>query len=114
MLFGSSILVFILLNLAPGDPITKLVGPFASAETRESIKIAYGLNEPVIVQYFKWVYNLLNGNLGISIEKSVPVYDIVIDRLYNSIVLSLFSGIIGIIFGLICGIIFRCRIGSTP
>jgi|TARA_B110000881_G_C18577411_1_gene519515 peptide/nickel transport system permease protein len=103
VLFGSSILVFILLNLAPGDPITKLVGPFASAETRESIKIAYGLNEPMIVQYFKWVYNLLNGNLGISIEKSVPVYDIVIDRLYNSIVLSLFSGIIGILFGLICG-----------
>ena len=105
VLIGSSILVFLLLNLAPGDPITKLVGPFASEETRQLIREEYGLDKPIIIQYYKWVLNLLGGDLGVSVEKSIPVKDLVIDRLYNSIVLSIFGGILGLIVGLLFGVL---------
>ena len=105
VLVGSSILVFLLLNLAPGDPITKLVGPFASEETRQLIREEYGLDKPIITQYYKWVLNLLGGDLGVSVEKSIPVKDLVIDRLYNSIVLSIFGGILGLIVGVLFGVL---------
>ena len=105
VLIGSSILVFVLLNLAPGDPITKLVGPFASEETRQLIREEYGLDKPIITQYYKWVLNLLGGDLGVSVEKSIPVKDLVIDRLYNSIVLSIFGGMLGLIVGVLFGVL---------
>ena len=105
VLIGSSILVFLLLNLAPGDPITKLVGPFASEETRQLIREEYGLDKPIITQYYKWVLNLLGGDLGVSVEKSIPVKDLVIDRLYNSIVLSIFGGMLGLIVGVLFGVL---------
>ena len=105
VLIGSSILVFLLLNLAPGDPITKLVGPFASEETRQLIREEYGLDKPIIIQYYKWVINLLSGDLGVSVEKSIPVTDLVIDRLYNSVVLSIFGGVLGLIVGVLFGVV---------
>ena len=105
VLIGSSILVFLLLNLAPGDPITKLVGPFASEETRQLIREEYGLDKPIIIQYYKWVLNLLGGDLGVSVEKSILVKDLVLDRLYNSIVLSIFGGILGLIVGVLFGVV---------
>jgi len=105
VLIGSSILVFLLLNLAPGDPITKLVGPFASEETRQLIREEYGLDKPIVVQYYRWILNLLGGDLGVSVEKSIPVTDLVIDRLYNSIVLSIFGGVLGLIVGVLFGVL---------
>ena len=69
LLFVLSILIFLMLYLAPGDLVTNLVGvKNVTPELTEQIREQYGLNDPLYLQYLHWLGNLLTGNLGISIR----------------------------------------------
>jgi len=106
-MFVFSIIVFLLLYLAPGDPVMALVTPDAPAETIALMREKFGLNVPVHVRFVNWLTELLKGNLGFSYSTGRPVNEMILNRLPATVELMgwsiLFSTIIGISIGLYAG-----------
>jgi ABC-type dipeptide/oligopeptide/nickel transport system permease component len=72
-LFGVSILVFLSLHLAPGDPAAIIAGPQAGADEIQAIRRQFQLDDPLAVQYLNWVRRILRGNFGVSYRGGRPV-----------------------------------------
>src|SRR5580658_184572 len=72
---GVTIICFCLLYLAPGDPVQNLLPPDTSQADVIYLKHAYGLDQPVPVQYVKWLLRALSGDFGKSIQTNRPVLD---------------------------------------
>ncbi|GBG04368.1 ABC transporter permease [Lactobacillus rodentium] len=89
-----SILVFFLAKMMPGDPFTGMINPNSDPKTIAHLKQEYGLNDPVWVQYGRWVGNLFHGDLGQSYIQKVPVASLIWDRAVNTFWLSLVTVII--------------------
>lgn len=89
-LFLLSVLVFLLAKAMPGDALTgQLAGnPKMDAQTLEEMKEKLGLNDPVHVQYARWIKNLLQGDLGMSYTHQQPVNDLLAGRMWNTVLLS--------------------------
>lgn len=94
--FAVSIIAFIIIQLPPGDYLTTLVASMASQGEKidpaamEALKMRYGLGQPLIVQYFKWMSNIfLRGDFGQSFEWNQPVIDLIWSRLWFTFILSL-------------------------
>ena len=89
-----SAIIFVIIQLPEGDYLTSYIAELESqGEKLSQEKIAflrrqYGLDEPPIQQYFTWVFGLLRGNLGYSFEYSLPVSDVVGDRLFLTFIVS--------------------------
>lgn len=81
ILFGMTIIVFLILHLAPGDPVDMIVGPNVTPEVYQNIRTQLGLDKPLIVQYFKFLANIFQGNLGESILQGRPVLEIIKERI---------------------------------
>ncbi|MGM9910701.1 MAG: oligopeptide ABC transporter permease [Lacticaseibacillus absianus] len=86
-----SMIVFILAKMMPGDPFTGLINPNLSQATINHLKHVYGLDDPVPVQYLRWVKNLLHGDFGQSYIQHVSVSSLIADRAQNTFWLSLLS-----------------------
>lgn len=105
ILFWVSVLVFFAMRMVPGDPIVYLAGPFATEKQRQQIRESYGLDRPVVIQYAKWVSKALQGDLGRSMQLHVPVWDLLLKKLQNTLVLIAGSMVIAILVGWTLGII---------
>ncbi|WP_315794909.1 ABC transporter permease [Paenibacillus sp. BIC5C1] len=81
LLFVISIVSFTLIKLAPGDPVLSFVTPNMGAEDVERIRQNLGLDQPMYVQYFVWLKNVLSGDLGYSLVNHRPVAEMIIERL---------------------------------
>ena len=73
VLFGVTILVFVISHAIPGDPAKMIAGPKASRKAVENIRKSHGLDKPLPVQYFRFVTGLTRGDLGVSIRNHRPV-----------------------------------------
>jgi peptide/nickel transport system permease protein len=93
-LLGASIIVFAMVHLAPGDPISAILPVDASQEQIEDIKKAYGFDKPLPVQYLKWLGRVVQGDLGKSIATRRAVILDVRDSLANSLVLAVSSSVL--------------------
>ena len=97
LLFLFSVMVFALVQAPPGDFLTSYIATLASSgsslekETIEMLKQQYGLDQPVYIQYLRWVGNLVQGNLGLSLEYQRPNAELISDRLGLTLVLALFA-----------------------
>ena len=87
VLFGISIITFVLLQLTPGDPIRLLVGERATPEVIAAVRAHYGLDLPAWQQYFVYVTNVFHGDLGNSIPYQRPVTELIINFLPPTIFL---------------------------
>lgn len=87
VLLGVSFIVFIALYLAPGDVTQQILGMFASEERAQALRVKLGLDKPVLVQYVIWLGNLLQGDLGRSHIMSVPVSQVLMRKIGNSLIL---------------------------
>lgn len=105
MLFFITIISFILMHLAPGDPLQAYISPDMNVEDIERIRESLGLNDPIIVQYFKWLFNTIQGNLGYSMVNSKPVLNLIFERLGPTILLSGSALVISIIISIPVGLI---------
>lgn len=108
VLLGGSAIVFILIQLAPGDPIDVLMGVYSSPEAREALREKYGLNDPAYVQYFRWLGHILQGDWGNSIQQHVPVLPLVLEKFWITLLLtgaaSLFAVVVGVSAGVISAV----------
>ncbi len=103
MLWIISSLVFILLRIAPGDPVDAILGTRANELARESLRIKLGLDQPLINQYLEYLNQLLHGNLGISLNTQEPVKVIISKALPASLELAFFSILIASLVGYLIG-----------
>ncbi len=103
MLWIISSLVFILLRIAPGDPVDAILGNRANEFARESLRIKLGLDKPLINQYLEYINHLIHGNLGISLNTQEPVQVIISKALPASIELAIFAILIASFVGYLIG-----------
>ena len=103
MLWIISTLVFILLRIAPGDPVDAILGTRANEFARASLRIKLGLDKPLINQYLEYLNHLLHGNLGVSLNTQQPVKVIISKALPASIELALFAILIASLVGYLIG-----------
>ncbi|SFK88282.1 ABC transporter permease [Brevibacillus centrosporus] len=97
--------VFLIMQMVPGDPAVLLAGEGASAETIANIRTQLGLDQPVMVQYFHYVTDVFAGDLGTSLRSNLPVFDEIMARLPATIELAIASIFVTIVLGMIAGII---------
>ena len=103
-LFAVSIIVFAAMNVLPGDPALTILGLDATEDALEALRQRLGLNEPLTKRYFLWIGNALTGNFGISHSFSVPVSDLIIERLPLTVSLA--------ISGMTCTVILAFVLGA--
>ena len=94
-----SSLVFILLRVAPGDPVDVILGSGANEISREILRAQLGLNEPLINQYFSYINDILHFNFGLSLRTQEPVLNIILKSLPASLELSFFSILSAMLIG---------------
>jgi peptide/nickel transport system permease protein len=108
LLIGISILAFLIIRLAPGDPTSVYIDPNKpppSAEDLERLRTELGLNDPLPVQYVHWLTNMLQGDLGFSLSGRRPVLDEIVDRLPNTALLGLSALIVTAVISIPVGIL---------
>ena len=94
-IWAASIISFIVIQLPPGDYVTTYVaalqstGTMVNSEQADAIREQYGLNQPMYMQYFKWMKLMLQGNFGMAMEYNQPVSVVIGDRMTMTIVVSL-------------------------
>ena len=103
--FGITVLVYLISLLAPGSPLEMLMAdPMATKESMEALKEQMGLNDPAIIQYFRWLVSMLHGNLGISYRNSLPVFGQVLEKLGPTLILTLSSTALSVLIAVPLGI----------
>ena len=106
------IFVFLLLHLTPGDPAAVIAGDYASPEDIKRIREKLGLNEPIHIQFGTWVWQVLQGDLGISIFSNLPVADLIAQRLEPTLALSIATIIIAVLVSIPLGVLAASKAGS--
>ena len=104
LLWGVVTLIFVLLQVSPGDATDRFFTPETPPEVREMIMVKWGLDQPVHVQYGRMLGNLATGDFGISIAQERPVFDIISEKLPNTLLLSAVTLSVVIVTGLSLGI----------
>jgi peptide/nickel transport system permease protein len=109
VLFGVSVVIFLLMKLIPGDAAQVLAGPSATRDEVDMIREDLGLNEPFYVQYGKWLGRAVRGDLGRSIELRAPVTTMVLERFKNTAILAGASMVLALVVGVTAGVISATR-----
>lgn len=105
VLFGVTVINFIIMRMAPGNPVDMLVSPKLPEAAREAKMIELGLNDPAYMQYWHWMKNLiLNGDLGFSMITYEPVTGMIFDRMGPTILLMGTALVIGLLIAIPIGI----------
>jgi len=112
ILLGVSIVVFLIVKLIPGDPVASLLGPTATAEDRARLTEQYGLNKPLPTQFFSWLGNVVQGDLGRSIARQTDVASMVFDALGNTLILSAVAFGLALVGGMAIGALAAFRRGK--
>lgn len=100
-----SVIVFLLQKLLPGDPVLALAGEERDPATLEFLRERYGFNDPLVVQYFRWLGHALVGDLGISLRTNQPVLELIGEKLPVTLQLALMSMVFALGIGIPAGII---------
>ena len=111
-LLAASVLVFLFIHLIPGDPAAILLGDSATPEDIASLTSEMGLDRPLWVQYFFWLGNVLQGDLGTSIFFGTPVLSVIADGAETSILLASMTMVWIIVLGIPIGVVSAARQGT--
>ena len=106
------IFVFLLLHLTPGDPAAVIAGDYASPEDIKRIRAKLGLDQPIYIQFGTWVWQLMQGDLGISIFSDLPVSHLIAQRIEPTLALSVATIIMAVLFAVPLGVLAAWRAGT--
>lgn len=113
LLLGVSIILFALIHLAPGGPTAAYaLSPNMDLQQLKEIEKSLGLNDPVYIQYFKWLKGIITGNWGFSYIDGRPVTQVVFEKLPNTLQLTIAALMIAIVIGVPIGIFTATRAGK--
>jgi len=111
-LLGTTLIIFVLVRVVPADPAVTIAGPKADPETLAAIRKDLGLDDPVVVQYGRYVGRLVRGDFGRSYMTGRRVVDVIAERVPATAWLALTSLALGFFLGLVLGIVTAARRGS--
>lgn len=100
-----SIIIFGIINMAPGDFVDGKANPNMSAEKVQELKEIYGLDKPLPIRYINWAKNAVRGNFGDSLRYKQPVSEVINEHIWNSFLLAMTSFILCLIIAIPIGII---------
>jgi ABC-type dipeptide/oligopeptide/nickel transport system permease component len=110
----ASILVFLMIHMVPGNPVITMLGPDATSNSA-IIKLTdeLGLNLPLTTQYWRWLTDLLHGNLGISYTQDLPIKTLLVENYPATLQLTVAAMIVTILFGVPLGIIAAVKVNTV-
>jgi len=108
-LFGITVIVFSLMHLAPGDPVSVIAGRETDPKIVAAIREEWGFNQPIYIQYFTWLGKAMTGDFGMSFVNRMNVVDLVASRLPYTIRLNLIASVIGLSIAFPVGILSAVR-----
>ena len=109
VLFGITVIVFLIMAMIPGDPALAILGSYATPENVEKLNRDLGLDQPLVARYFIWLGNMLTGDFGRSFSLNRPVIDEVLDRFSATLILAGTSFVLCAIFGIAAGVVSAAR-----
>lgn len=109
VLFGITVIVFLIMSMIPGDPATAILGAYATPENVAKINKDLGLDQPLVNQYFIWLTNMLQGDFGRSYSLNRPVIDEVMERFNATMILAGVSFVLCSFLGIIAGVVSAAR-----
>ncbi len=109
ILIGVSILLFCILQMAPGDILSANVNPHMTAEIKQELRHQMHLDQPAYVQYFYWMKGVVKGDFGDSYYFKQPVTTVIKTYIWNSFILSLVSFILSVIISIPIGVVSATR-----
>jgi peptide/nickel transport system permease protein len=113
VVFGVISIVFLLIHLIPGDPIEIMLGEAASSTDREALRVALGLDQPVLLQFTHYLHGLLQFDLGASLQSRRPVTDLLQERLPATLLLAGVTLAVTLALALPLGMLAAVRRGSA-
>ena len=113
-LFGVSVIMFSLLHVVPGDPLSGILPVQAGIVERERLREELGFNRPLVVQYGSWLKKAFKGDLGRSIATNRPVVEEVVEAIRNTLLLAFTAGVLSMTLGAILGTIAGFNQGRWP
>jgi peptide/nickel transport system permease protein len=108
-----SIMVFALIHLIPGDPVTVMLGQEATPEVKQALRHELGLDRPLVIQYFVWLGRVVRGDLGRSLVDRTSVLDQIRLRLPATIELAIGAFLIALLIAIPAGVLSATRRGSV-
>ncbi|MDR6542644.1 peptide/nickel transport system permease protein [Acinetobacter bereziniae] len=109
VVFVISLIVFIATQALPSDPARVILGPEATDATVQILREQLGLNDPILIQYWHWLSQLLQGNFGRSIDSNVPIVQIVQNYFGNTVVLTILVIVITVPLSVVLGVWLSLR-----
>ena len=104
VLIGITLLTFLIMQLAPGNPMQTMINPRISVEDLQKAEENLGFNKPLIVQYWNWLKEIFRGNLGYSIKTREPVAQMIGERLPATLLLTITAFVISFVAGIPLGV----------
>src|SRR5881227_4500499 len=108
-----SVGMFALIHLLPGGPDQVIFNPRLSAAGRAALRARFGLDQPVYIQYLKWLGNALTGNFGFSFSTNQPVSQILAQRFPATLQLFIPALTLALVFAILLGVISALRHGTA-
>ena len=108
-LIGASIVIFLVLEILPGNAAQTLMGPDAAPDAVQALAIKLGIDRPPLERYWNWVSGMLTGDLGLSYAYSTPVAELVLERLALTVPLALMAMAITTLLALVAGVYAAAR-----
>ncbi|MBD3274460.1 MAG: ABC transporter permease subunit [Candidatus Marinimicrobia bacterium] len=102
-------MTFFIMRLAPGDPTTKYINPDFDPEVRQLMLKKFGLDQPLHIQYWRWLTSFIQGDFGVSFDKSRPVVEVIRDAIINTLILSSLALVVSLLTGVILGVLSAIR-----
>lgn len=99
VLVGVTVVVFLAVQLVPGDMAISILGRMATQEQLAALREEMGLDRPLVVQYGRWAWALLHGDIGVSLAQQIPVATILVPKIWNSLILMAGSLVLVLAFG---------------
>jgi ABC-type dipeptide/oligopeptide/nickel transport system permease component len=104
VLFGVTVLAFLMVHLVPGDPVSVMLGQSGTAEDAARLREELGLNDPLVVQYGRYMSHVLRGDLGDSIRSGQPVLREIRERFGSTLALTLCAVATAVVVGVVLGV----------
>lgn len=108
-LLAASIVIFLMLEIAPGDPAAFMMGVNADPASLAALRRELQLDQPALIRYFDWIFGMLRGDFGLSYTYRAPVGDLIAERLFISLPLALFAFLISTAVGIPAGFYAAAR-----
>jgi peptide/nickel transport system permease protein len=105
ILLGVTLLTFLIAQVTPGDPVVLMLGQYATPERVEELREQLGYNDPLLVQYGRYVWNAMQGDLGKSVRGQTDVLDEILARFPSTLQLTLAAMLFAIVVGVGAGVI---------